>query len=135
MKKVLLACAICLAGYASCADKIYNLEKELDYAKRYNNIHKEQNIRRALDNVRARCGGSYSANYYDDYKYKQKTLERDYDSKIDLIEDELDRLDDIKDTMSKSEYKARKNELKAHKKALKNEYKLKKDQLKHNYKY
>ena len=53
----------------------------------------------------------------------------------DRIEDKLDELNDMKNSMSKDEYKRRKAELKAEKNRIKDEYKRQKQALKNSYKY
>lgn len=139
MKKILSISLLSVVAFANCSYKIANLEKELYYAEKYNNVNKKISIQRALQNAKAHCGyyeqNKYNNNFpnYDIYKQQKNALEDAYESKIDAIEDELDILDDMKDNMSKSEYKAKKQALKNRKKQLKNEYKAQKNNLKYGY--
>lgn len=139
MKKVLLVSLLSVAVFANCSHRIANLEKELYYAEKYNNINKKISIQRALQNAKAHCGhygqNKYNNNFpnYEIYKQQQDALESAYESRIEAIEDELDNLDDMKDSMSKHEYKAQKQALKNRKKQLKNEYKAQKNSLKYGY--
>lgn len=133
MKKLILISVISSLALADCGYKIQKLERELEYAKDYGNYNRVRGLERALNNVKANCGGGRYYQGYNESKRQIDMLEDEAESKIDVIEDKLDELNDNKDSMSKEEYKRRKAELKAEKKRIKQEYKTKKNEIKRNY--
>lgn len=79
MKKIhfLALCVSCLlatnvsAGSHDygCQKKLFNLEKQLDYAYRYNNPHRARALERAMERVRNSCSrvAMGDSTYYDGY--------------------------------------------------------------------
>lgn len=85
-------------NYYGCDKKIYQLEKQLRYAKMHNNHHRVAALERAISNVQNRCYDHYSGatgptklngRYYSD---ESRQLERE----IDALRDEIERLKSLK---------------------------------------
>ncbi|MGG4609723.1 DUF1090 family protein [Providencia sp. Me31A] len=107
MKKVLLITLSILfiplssqAGYKyyGCDNKLYQLEKQLKYAKAYGNRYRVAGLERAISNVKNNCVDHYSGatgptklNQYYDFNETHQ-LEKE----IDALRDEVERLKALK---------------------------------------
>lgn len=86
------------SNYYGCDNKIYQLEKQLKYAKMHGNRHRVAGLERAISNVQNRCYDHYSgatgptklnSKYFSD---ESRQLERE----IDALRDEIKRLESLK---------------------------------------
>lgn len=125
MKKILLLATISVIAFANCDYKIQKLQRELTYAKHYNNSNKATNLENAIENIKQKCYGD-KANETNTTNYKQN-LEKETKTNIDDIKQQLKTLEKNKNNMSKSEYKSKKKELKQQIKNIKKEYKQQKN--------
>ncbi|WP_419209898.1 DUF1090 family protein [Providencia manganoxydans] len=71
-----------------CDKKIYNLEKQLKYAKDYGNTYRVQALERAISNVKSNCYDHYSGATGPTRLYDNNSRER-------LLELELKELKEI----------------------------------------
>lgn len=84
-----------------CDKKIYNLEKQLKYAKNYGNTYRVQALERAVSNVKSNCYDHYSGatgptRLYDHYSGATgPTRLYDNNSRERLLELELKELKEI----------------------------------------
>ncbi|HGN1707606.1 TPA: DUF1090 family protein [Providencia rettgeri] len=107
MKKVLLITLSILfiplssqAGYKyyGCDKKLYQLEKQLKYAKAYGNRHRVAGLERAISNVKNNCYDHYSGatgptKLNDNYYFNET---RELEKEIDALRDEIDRLKEVR---------------------------------------
>lgn len=84
--------------YYGCDNKIYQLEKQLKYAKMHGNRNRVAGLERAITNVKNRCYDHYSGatgptklnhKYYSDGS-------RQLEKEIDMLRDEIERLKSLK---------------------------------------
>lgn len=114
---IFLLCALSLSFANECEEKILKLEKELEYAKKYNNEFKTKDLENAITMLKTKCKDN--PNFYKELlQIKQDKL-----TKIEALEKELDILSDHQDSMPKAEYKFKKEKLKLQKDSLKQELK------------
>lgn len=114
---------------ADCNIKLQKLQNELEYAKKYSNMHRIEGLNKAIANIKARC--SENLNYNQEVNQAENSLKNAKENELLNIENKLKTLEIEKENMSKSEYKAKKEELKAQKKQIKNKYKAKKRELRY----
>lgn len=104
-----------LASFAfanECDDKIAKLKNELEFAKKHNNAFKIQGLNVAINELSSKCKDdpTFYAKALETKAQKQKALAE--------LEAKLSELESQKKTMSKAEFKAQKDRLKAELKAL-----------------
>lgn len=107
MKKVLLVTLSILfiplfsqAGYKyyGCDNKLYQLEKQLKYAKMHGNRYRVAGLERAISNVQNNCYDHYSGatgptRLNQDYDFNET---RQLEKEIDALRDEIERLRELK---------------------------------------
>ncbi|MBP6122827.1 MULTISPECIES: DUF1090 family protein [Providencia] len=83
--------------YQGCDNKIYQLEKQLSYAKRYGNKYRVAGLERAIANAQGHCYDHYSgatgATRLNSHYYLDET--KQLEKEIDLLKDEIERLKDL----------------------------------------
>ena len=81
------------ATYYGCEKKLYQLEKQLSYAKYYGNQYRIRGVERAIERVKNHCYDQYSGatgpTKLNDYNPED---EREFDQKLDMIEKMIDVL-------------------------------------------
>lgn len=84
-----------------CQRKLANLEKQLGYAKQYNNTNRIRGLERAIANVKTYCGSGTNIDSTDakakDYYEAEKKLEKS--------EEILEKIADAQQDLAKAEYK------------------------------
>ncbi|EAJ2125616.1 DUF1090 domain-containing protein [Campylobacter upsaliensis] len=114
---IFLLCALSFSFANECEEKILKLEKELEYAKKYDNEFKARDLENAITTLKTKCKDN--PNFYKELlQIKQDKL-----TKLEALEKELDTLSDNQDSMPKAEYKFKKEKLKLQKDSLKQELK------------
>lgn len=95
-------CALSFSFANECEEKILKLEKELEYAKKYDNEFKTRDLENAIVTLKTKCKDN--PNFYKEFlQIKQDKL-----TKLEALEKELDILSDNQDSMPKAEYKFKK---------------------------
>ncbi len=90
-----------LADYG-CQRKVTALEKQLEYAKHYNNSARINGLEQALSNVRKYCGGGYPLDSSEAKSYYAA------EERLEILE----KIEEAKKDLAKAEYKLKKSKLK-----------------------
>ncbi|EKT65047.1 DUF1090 family protein [Providencia burhodogranariea] len=107
-KALLIALSLALIPIASNADsrnyscqkKLYNLEKQLSYAKQYGNEYRIKGLKRAIDKVSRNCYDHYSG------ATGATKLNRHYsDDTIRYLEEEIESLSQIIKDIQKNKFR------------------------------
>ncbi|KLN46381.1 hypothetical protein AAY77_08860 [Providencia rettgeri] len=82
------------SNYYGCDNKIYQLEKQLKYAKAHGNRHRVAGLQRAISNVQNRCYDHYSgATGPTKLNHRYSFTEADrLEQQIEALQDEIERL-------------------------------------------
>lgn len=72
------------SSYYGCQKKLFNLEKQLEYARHYNNINRVRGLERAISRVKTYCSPASASEpgLYDGYS--GATYLRDYNDRLSL---------------------------------------------------
>lgn len=105
MKKKLLLAGLLLSltsmSYAQsanhCKQKEHNLQTQLEYAKKYSNTQRAENLKRAIANVKEYCG---KPNYIEDKDLENEKYKKDLTKKISK---QQDKIKDAKKDLKKAE--------------------------------
>ncbi len=110
------------AANQGCERKLANLEKQMEYAKHYNNTNRIRGLERAIANVKAYCGGGMNIDSTDERA-------RDYyeaEAKLEKSEEILEKIADAQKDLAKAEYRYEKAKYKGgFEEQLEAEYKMK----------
>lgn len=105
-----------------CQRKLANLEKQLGYAKQYNNTNRIRGLERAIANVKTYCGGGMNI---DSTSEKAKDY-YEAETKLEKSEEILEKIADAQKDLAKAEYKYEKAKYKGDfEDQLEAEYKMK----------
>lgn len=105
-----------------CERKLANLEKQMDYAKQYNNMNRIRGLERAIANVKSYCGGGMNI---DSTNEKAKDY-YEAETKLEKSEEILEKIADAQKDLAKAEYKYEKAKYKGDfEDQLEAEYKMK----------
>src|SRR5699024_8766514 len=84
-----------------CQRKLANLEKQMEYAKQYNNTNRIRGLERAIANVKTYCGGGMNIDSTDEKSRNYYEAE----TKLEKSEEILEKIADAQKDLAKAEYK------------------------------
>lgn len=123
LMSLLLAFNISVAApNQGCQRKLANLEKQMEYAKQYNNTNRIRGLERAIANVKTYCGGGMNIDSTDEKSRNYYEAE----TKLEKSEEILEKIADAQKDLAKAEYKYEKAKYKGDfEDQLEAEYKMK----------